>query len=262
MKQTLMPALFIGHGSPMNALETNSVTTSWQVLAQEMNKPRAIVVISAHWYISELAITSQTKNTTIHDFFGFPNELANYNYPSDGSPEIAKEIKILLHPEFKTRESQNEWGLDHGVWSILTHLYPQPHSIPILQLSIDKTKPATWHYQLGCQLRKLREQNILFVGSGNIVHNLSRLKWQQPNHGDEWAIEFDNKICNLALERNFNALINYESLGNLAKLSVPTPEHYLPLLYILGLIYPEDKLNVFNQIFQYGSLSMTSLRVG
>lgn len=256
--QTKMPSIFIGHGSPMNALEKNSITKSWQELGQQLPPAQAILVISAHWYISELAITAQAHNQTIHDFYGFPQELATYDYPSVGSPELAQQITEILGNQYQVKQVNNQWGLDHGAWSILTHIYPQP-TMPILQLSIDKTKNPQWHYELGIRLRKLREQGVLILASGNIVHNLGQLNWHAPNSGHPWAIEFDQQISNAIIERRFNDVINYVQFGSSARLSVPTPEHFLPLLYILGLADEEDNLQIFNQSYQYGGLSMTSL---
>lgn len=257
-KNQLMPALFIGHGSPMNALEDNNITKSWQQLGKSLEKPRAILFISAHWYTPMSAISAQNNNQTIHDFFGFPEQLVNYQYPSKGSIEIAKEIQQLLSKEITL--INDTWGLDHGVWSILIHMYPHPE-MPILQLSIDATKPALWHYELGKKLYKLRENGIMLIGSGNIVHNLGALSWHKPNYGNDWAVEFDIEITNNILSRNFDPIINYHSLTKSALLSVPTPEHFLPLLYILGSSNEYDKISVFNQEYQYGSLSMTSILI-
>ncbi len=256
--QNKMPSVFIGHGSPMNALEKNLITKSWQELGQQLSPAKAILVISAHWYISELAITTQVHNQTIHDFYGFPQELATYNYLSIGSPELAQQITEILGTQYQVKQVNNQWGLDHGAWSILTHMYPQA-TMPILQLSIDKTKSPQWHYELGVKLRKLREQGVLILASGNIVHNLGELNWHAPTNGYSWAIEFDQQIINTIIERRFDDVVNYLQFGGCARLSVPTPEHFLPLLYILGLADEEDKLRIFNQNYQYGGLSMTSL---
>lgn len=254
---TKMPAIFFGHGSPMNALENNTITQEWQKLGQTLPKPDAILAISAHWYIPMTAITAQNTNQTIHDFFGFPQELTNYDYCSQGSSEIAQCIADSL-AEYKIQITQDKWGLDHGVWSILTHMYPKPE-MPILQLSIDLTKPPQWHYELGQQLNKLRTQGIMIIGSGNIVHNLGMLSWHKPQYGADWTCEFDQLIVKNIQERNSDNLINYYNLSQYSTSSVPTPEHYLPLLYIVGASDSADKLTVFNQEYHYGSLSMTSI---
>lgn len=254
---TKMPAIFFGHGSPMNALENNTITQEWQKLGQTLPKPRAILAISAHWYIPMTAITAQNTNQTIHDFFGFPPELANYNYASHGSIEIAENIVNSL-AEYDIQITQDEWGLDHGVWSILTHMYPKPE-MPILQLSIDIIQPPEWHYRLGQQLAKLREQGIMIIGSGNIIHNLDMLSWHKPQYGTDWAHEFDNLIVDNIQKHNISNLINYDNLIPSSLPSVPNPDHYLPLLYVVGASDATDNLTIFNQEYHYGSLSMTSI---
>lgn len=258
MTMQTMPILFLGHGSPMNALENNPCTQVWQNLATTLPKARAILVISAHWYTnSPTAITAQAQNQTIHDFYGFPPQLANYDYPSLGSIEIAEEIANTLKPEAHIEVVKNKWGLDHGVWSILTHIYPHP-DMPILQLSIDARQNAEYHYNLGKQLAQLRQDSILIIASGNIVHNLGIMNWHKPNVGYDWAIEFDKKIIASIQNNDIAELTNYLALTPMAKSAVPTPDHYLPLLYIVGASDPQDKLTIFNQEYQYGSLSMTS----
>lgn len=254
----LMPALFVGHGSPMNALENNKFSQLWKTLGKEITKPRAILVISAHWYVTKTSITGNMQNKTIHDFYGFPHELATFEYLSIGSSELAKSIQEQLAPEVPAYIDY--WGLDHGAWSILTHMYPNPN-MPILQLSIDSSKPPEYHFFIGQKLRKLREDGILIIASGNIVHNLSVLSWQQKNYGYDWAIKFDEQVIKLINERKFDLLNNYISLSS-ALMAVPTPEHFLPLLYILGMINDTDEITIFNQDYQYGSLSMTSVKVG
>ncbi|MDD3265602.1 MAG: 4,5-DOPA dioxygenase extradiol [Burkholderiales bacterium] len=256
MNNLKMPALFIGHGSPMNAIENNEITREWQKLGELLPTPRAILVISAHWYITDTALTYQDNNQTIHDFYGFPEELATYSYPSISSKSIAAEIKDILGSGIDLLS--DKWGLDHGAWSVLTHIYSKP-TMPILQLSINIQKTPQWHFELGQKLAKLREQGIMLIASGNIVHNLSLLSWHKPNLGNDWAIEFDNKVIELIQARNFEPLINYQQLTASALMAVPTPEHYLPLLYILGASSISDKLTIFNQKYNYGSLSMTSI---
>lgn len=257
---TKTPAMFIGHGSPMNAIQDNKLTKSWQHLGKTLPKPRAILVISAHWYAPELAITSQKINPTIHDFYGFPEKLATYEYPSIGSPEIAQEICSLIGKEVMIAQTQHARGLDHGAWSILTHMYPKP-DIPILQLSIDSRQNNEWHYNLGQKLAILRQYGIMVISSGNIVHNLSLLSWDRPDYGADFALEFDVTVSALIRRREFTSLIKYHSVTQNALKAVPTPEHYLPLLYILGMADNDDKLTIFNQIYQYGSLSMTSILI-
>lgn len=253
-----MPSLFIGHGSPMNAIEENNITKSWNILGKTLPKPRAILVISAHWYIPKTQLTYQDINTTIHDFFGFPEALANYDYKSFSSKEIATSIKNSLSDSIDIELSENTWGLDHGAWSILTHIYPTP-DMPILQLSIDLTKPPIWHFELGQKLAPLRQQGIMIIGSGNIVHNLGVLSWHKPDSAYDWATEFDKLVINQINKREFEPLTNYLSLSPSAMMAVPTPEHYLPLLYILGTVQDNENIKIFNQIYQYGSLSMTSI---
>ncbi len=253
-----MPALFIGHGSPMNAIESNAITRSWQKLSTTLPKPRAILVISAHWYITDTRITSQDNNSTIHDFYGFPEELSAYQYKSFGSQNIAQEIAQLIDSNITPVTDQ--WGLDHGAWSMLTHIYPHAN-MPILQLSIDSRQTAKWHFEMGQKLAILREHGILVIASGNIVHNLAMIAWRKPNQGYDWAIQFDEHVINQINQRNYSSLIDYHNLSSFAIQAIPTPEHYLPLLYILGMISTEDDLQIFNQSYQYGSLSMTSLLV-
>lgn len=253
-----MPALFIGHGSPMNALEDNAITDSWKQLGKDLPQPRAILVISAHWYVPITAITSQDKNITIHDFYGFPQELATYDYESNGSKFIAEEIKSVLAADEEINLLENTWGLDHGAWSVLTHMYTKP-AMPILQLSINMTKPAEWHFEVGKKLAKLRKNGVMLLGSGNIVHNLGIMSWHKPDYGYDWAYEFDAKVIELIKSRNLEPLTNYLKLTSSALNAAPTPEHYLPLLYILGAMISDDEIIIFNQKYQYGSLSMTSV---
>lgn len=257
-----IPSFFLGHGSPMNAIENNLITTSWANLGMEIGKPQAILVISAHWYSEDLLLTAQQFNTTIHDFYGFPAQLMEYEYSSKGSKTLAHDIqKILTTNNIGVNLVNNVWGLDHGVWSILVHMLPNPQ-IPILQLSIPQNKPLQWYFDCGKALRLLREDNILIIGSGNIVHNLSKLDWYQRNSGYKWAIAFDQHISQLINDRNFEQILQYADLGDNAALAVPTLEHFLPLLYILGLAEDDDEIKLFNQSYEYGSLSMTSIRVG
>lgn len=252
-----MTTLFIGHGSPMNALEVNSITKNWQNLGKTLAKPRAILAISAHWYVPYLAISNNKINHTIHDFYGFPPQLTNFDYPSNGSPEFTAEI-IQALDDFTDGEiiRATDWGLDHGVWSILTHIYPNPE-VPIVQLSIDSTKPPYWHFQLAKKLSKLSQSGVLILCSGNIVHNLGLLNWKMPETGNEWAVKSDQQLIELITAREIDKLYDYNSLGCDVRLAIPTPEHFLPVLYALGA-GGDEHIEVFNQVYSYGSLSMTS----
>ncbi len=252
-----MTTLFIGHGSPMNALEINYITKSWQNLGKTLVKPRAILAISAHWYVPYLAVSNNKVNHTIHDFYGFPPQLANFDYPSNGSPEFTTEI-IQALDDFTVGEiiRATDCSLDHGVWSILTHIYPNPE-VPIVQLSINSTKPPLWHYQLAKKLHKLSQSGVLVLCSGNIVHNLSQLNWEMPETGNEWAVKSDQQLTELITAREIDKLCDYNSLGSDVRLAIPTPEHFLPILYALGAS-GDERIEVFNQVYSYGSLSMTS----
>lgn len=253
-----MTVLFIGHGSPMNALASNDITQSWQSLGKTIAKPRAILAISAHWYVPYLAVTSRKINATIHDFYGFPPQLANFDYPSHGSAELAEEVVQALAPSNEPVSLDAEWGLDHGVWSVLTHMYPKP-DMPIVQLSIDSTKPPRWHYHLAQQLQKLSQSGVLILCSGNIVHNLGKINSKLINTGAAWAIESDNTLVDLIVRRDIEQLCNYTKLSDNVQLAIPTPEHFLPVLYALGAsVADSDKIRIFNQVYASGSLSMTS----
>lgn len=252
-----MPVLFIGHGSPMIALENNTTTSKWQELGNRWSKPKAILVISAHWYAPYLAITNKDTNQTIHDFYGFPDELSNYDYPSSGSIQIASQISETLNQNGYMPQLTDQWGLDHGVWSILTHMYTKP-DMPILQLSIDSRRHPKWHFELGTILSKLREQGVMIICSGNIVHNLSKINMRMPKNAYPWAIAADELLTSLIKKREINQLCNYLTLGDEIHLAIPTPEHYLPVIYALGAGDENSEIQFFNQYLQYGSLSMTS----
>lgn len=251
-----MTILFIGHGSPMNALEENPITKSWQELGKTLPKPKAILAISAHWYVPYLAVSSREINDTIHDFYGFPPQLANFDYPSRGSIELANNIIETLDLADEQISSNSEWGIDHGVWSILTHMYPKLE-IPVIQLSIDSRKAPLWHYQLGQKLQKFAQGDILILCSGNIVHNLRLLDWHMANTGYDWAVESDKVLVDLITNGEIDKLCNYNILSENMKLAIPTLEHFLPILYALGA-YGTGKIEIFNQTYSYGSLSMTS----
>lgn len=256
-----MPVLFLGHGNPMNAIEENQFVTGFRNIAKTLPKPNAILCISAHWFTNGTKVTAMEFPPTIHDFGGFPPALFNVQYPAKGSPELAEETKNLLHPTFVALDEK--WGLDHGAWSVIKHLYPEAN-IPVIQLSIDYTKPAQFHYELAQKLQSLRHKGILIIGSGNIIHNLRLVDFTNINkvdYGFDWAIEAHQTINNYLLDRNYKPLINYETQSKAFQLAIPTPEHYLPLIYSLGLQDKTDNLTLFNDNLLAGSLSMTSVKI-
>lgn len=256
-----MPLLFIGHGNPINAIEENQFVTGFRDVAKTLPKPNAILCISAHWFTNGTKVTAMEMPRTIHDFSGFPKELYEVQYPAKGSPALAKETKQLLSPTLV--ELDENWGLDHGTWSVVKHLYPKA-DVPVIQLSIDYTKPASYHYKLAKQLNSLREKGILIIGSGNMIHNLGMVDFQnfnKDNYGFDWAIEARETINSLLLDGNYQPLIGYEKLGKAIQLAVPTPDHYLPLIYTLGLQQKGESLSLFNDKLYAGSLSMTSLKI-
>ena len=256
-----MPLLFIGHGNPINAIEENQFVTGFRDVAKTLPKPNAILCISAHWFTNGTKVTAMEMPRTIHGFSGFPKELYEVQYPAKGSPALAKETKQLLSPTLV--ELDENWGLDHGTWSVVKHLYPKA-DVPVIQLSIDYTKPASYHYKLAKQLNSLREKGILIIGSGNMIHNLGMVDFQnfnKDNYGFDWAIEARETINSLLLDGNYQPLIGYEKLGKAIQLAVPTPDHYLPLIYTLGLQQKGESLSLFNDKLYAGSLSMTSLKI-
>lgn len=257
-----MPVLFIGHGSPMNAIEDNDFVRNFRKVATEMPVPQAILCISAHWYTAGTFVTSTQKPKTIHDFGGFPPELFAVQYPAPGSLELAKETQALLSSDAHVELSE-AWGLDHGAWSVLVHLYPNAN-IPVVQLSIDYTQPPAFHATLGAQLRALREKGVLILGSGNIVHNLRKVAFHrfEVGFGYDWALEAQEVLNQKIMSRDINALANYMQLGTAAQLAIPSPDHFLPLLYILGLMDKKDSLELFNDEVLAGSLTMTSVKIG
>ncbi|MEN0058068.1 MAG: 4,5-DOPA dioxygenase extradiol [Bdellovibrio sp.] len=255
-----MPVLFIGHGSPMNALEDNAIVQRWEALGREIGKPQAILCISAHWLSAGTWVTAMEQPRTIHDFYGFPQALFNVQYPAPGNPQLAEELRALTqHP--KIQADTHAWGLDHGTWSVLSKMYPQA-DVPVIQLSIDMSEPASFHYELGKSLRALREKGVLIIGSGNIVHNLRRIDWSQPQKGFDWAVEFDEWIKARLQERDFKSVIEDYGKTMAGRLSVPTPDHYLPLMYILGATDESDALRFEVEGCDMGSLSMRSLSFG
>lgn len=258
-----MPALFIGHGSPMNAIENNVFTQNMQAIAKLLPKPQAILSISAHWQAKGSWLTAMQQPRTIHDFYGFPPSLYNMQYPAIGHPTLASDIATLLTQQhINNHLDKTEWGLDHGTWSVLVHLYPKA-DIPVVQLSLDYFKTPQAHYDLGKLLAPLRQKGVLILGSGNIVHNL---RLMNPHHGiiygHDWALEADQKITTLVHKHHHSALIDYNKLGAAVQTAIPTPEHYLPLLYVLAQQQPTDHLHIFNNQATLGSVTMTSVVVG
>ncbi len=254
-----MPAVFIGHGSPMNALEHNRYTDSWQAFAETVPRPRAILAISAHWFINATAVTAMAAPKTIHDFFGFPEELFAFRYPAAGHPELAAEIIELVKPTWVGKDLDS-WGLDHGTWSVLAHMFPHA-DVPVLQLSIDASKPLEYHVALGAQLADLRRRGILVVASGNVVHNLGILDWEEPEAAYDWARGFNETAIGLMTEcpGRIADLQRHDHYH----LAVPTPDHFLPLLYLAGLADAAGQgTDVLVDGYAMGSLSMTSFALG
>nr|ELR5132435.1 4,5-DOPA dioxygenase extradiol [Providencia rettgeri] len=259
--QTKLPAIFIGHGSPMNAIEDNPYTQKWEHLGKTLPRPTAILVISAHWYTRGTAITSMLKPKTIHDFGGFPEELYQVEYPAPGSPELAQQVADLLSPEPVYLDTQ-EWGLDHGTWEILVRMYPKA-DIPVVQLSIDVTKPMAWHHELGRKLSVLREHGVLIMGSGNIVHNLRAMNWQNAQAEPyPWAISFEQFVYDNLQSRELPHPLTNGLEREDGNLSNPSPEHYLPILPILGTWDGKEKISIPIEGIVSGSLSMMSIQIG
>lgn len=256
----LMPAIFFGHGNPMNALMQNAYTEGWATIGRGIPRPKAILVISAHWYLPATMVTISRQPSTIHDFGGFPDELYQFHYPAPGSLALALRVQALLEPTPVSLDEQ--WGLDHGTWSVLCHVFPDA-DIPVVQLSIDETQTAQFHYDLGKRLRPLREEGVLIMGSGNIVHNLHTYAWGKHDVAPfEWAARFEQQARELLLNEDANPLIHYEKLGTNAMLSIPTPEHYLPLLYVLGARLPQETVSFPVTGVEGGSVSMLTVQFG
>ena len=257
-----MPVLFIGHGSPMNAIEDNEFSRRWKQMGKDIPLPKAVVVISAHWLTKGTMVTAMPNPKTIHDFGGFPQALFDVQYPAPGDPELAGEIqKLITNPAV---ELDYDWGLDHGTWSVVKHMYPDA-DIPVLQLSIDYYKPAVYHYELAKQLLALRKKGVLIFGSGNMVHNLRMVAWDklnEPEYGFDWALEMNDIFKNKISNGFHKELIQYEKLNKAATLAIPSPDHYYPLLYILALQTNNDKVEFFNDKAVGGSLTMTSVKIG
>ena len=255
-----MPAIFFGHGNPMNALQKNRWTEAWGRLGREIPRPRAILCVSAHWYLPATMVTANEKPRTIHDFGGFPRELYKVEYPAPGDPVLAERVAEVLAP-LEVIADEN-WGFDHGTWSVLCHVYPDA-DIPVVQLSIDETRPAPFHYGLGRHLSVLRDEGVLLIGSGNLVHNLHTFAWGgRPVEPFEWATRFEISAREWIAAGNDRPLIDYETLGRDAMLSAPTPDHYLPLLYILGSRRPDDVVAFPTDGVDGGSVSMLSVMLG
>ncbi len=258
----LMPVLFMGHGSPMNGIEDTAFSRRWARMATEIPIPKAVLVISAHWFTSGTRITAMDFPKTIHDFGGFPEELFAVQYPAPGNPALAKETAQLIKSANVVLD--HDWGLDHGAWTVIRHMYPDAH-IPVLQLSIDYTKGPQYHYDLAKELYALRKKGILIMGSGNMVHNLRMVAWDKLNETEyayDWATHINDRFKSLIVEGDHKSLINYTRLGKEALLAIPTPEHYLPLMYTLGVKGEKEAVSFFNDKAVGGSLTMTSVRIG
>ncbi len=258
----LMPVLFIGHGSPMNGIEDNEFSNRWKAMAKEIPTPKAVLVVSAHWFTKGTSITAMDFPKTIHDFGGFPDALFQVQYPAPGNAALAKETASMIQTTHV--ELDHDWGLDHGTWTVIRHMYPEAN-IPVLQLSIDYTKDPSFHYALAKELYHLRKKGVLIIGSGNMVHNLRMVAWDKlegPAYGYDWALQMNQTFKDLILNKEHELLIHYNRLGKEAMLAIPTPEHYLPLLYTLGLQSKDDTVTFFNDKPVGGSLTMTSVKIG
>ena len=258
-----MPVLFLGHGSPMNAIEENDFVAGFRKVGREVPRPSAVLCISAHWETRGTFVTAMEQPRTIHDFGGFPQALFDVQYPAPGSPELAREAQALVK-KTQVELDDRHWGLDHGAWSVIKHLYPDA-DVPVIQMSLDQTKPAQYHYELARELAALREKGVLIVGSGNMVHNLRRVAWDRLNDVDfgfDWAIEASAKMKSHILAGDHQPLIQFRAQGKAFDLAIPTPEHYLPLLYVLALQDKGEEAALFNDRAVAGALTMTSVRVG
>lgn len=255
-----MPAIFFGHGSPMNAVQSNQWTKAWATIGNTIPKPKSIVCVSAHWYLSATLVGGQEQPRTIHDFGGFPRELYEIKYPARGDPELANRVRDLLAPI--SVELDTRWGLDHGTWSVLCHVFPKA-DVPVIQLSIDDTQPAGFHYAIAKRLSSLRDEGVLIMGSGNLVHNLHAYAWgRQQVEPLDWAVRFEERARELLLAGAHDPLIAYETLGRDATLSIPTPDHYLPLLYVIAQMREGDPISFPVAGFDGGSVSMLSVQIG
>lgn len=257
-----MPVLFVGHGSPMNAIEENEFVDGWRKVGQTLPHPKAILCVSAHWQTRGTQVTAMPKPKTIHDFGGFPNELYAVEYPAPGSPELAEETKRMVT---KTSVGLDEkWGLDHGAWSVIRRMYPDA-DVPVIEMSLDYYQAPQYHFELAKELSALRNKGVLIIGSGNMVHNLRLVAWDkisEPDYGYDWAVEANEKFKSLIETGDFKSLINYANLGRDVQLAIPTPDHFLPLLYSLALKEKDEKIAFFNDKPVMGSLTMTSVKIG
>jgi 4,5-DOPA dioxygenase extradiol len=259
-REQLMPALFVGHGSPMNGIQDNEYSRGWAEMVKGIDLPSAVLVVSAHWLTRGTLVTAMDFPKTIHDFGGFPDELFQVQYPAPGSPELANEIKneiqsIEVHLD-------HEWGLDHGAWTVVRHMFPEAN-IPVIQLSIDYFKPAEYHYKLAQELMQLRQKGVMIIGSGNMIHNLRILDWHNIDQpvGYDWANELNQTFIDIIEKKEHSKLFHIENLGEAGKLAIPTPDHYYPLMYALGLQNPKDEVEIFNNHVVGGSISMTSFKL-
>lgn len=253
-----MPAIFFGHGNPMNAITENPYARKWNAIGRGMPRPKAVLAISAHWYVEYTGVTASENPRTIHDFGGFPRELFEVRYPAPGDPALARRVRDLLEPATPVA-LDDSWGFDHGTWSVLAHVFPEA-DVPVVQLSIDETKPPQFHYDLAKRLAPLREEGVLVIGSGNIVHNLHAYAWgRHPAGAFDWAARFDARVRELVLAGDDMPLVEYEALGRDALLSAPTPDHYLPLVYVLGVRRPDDTVTFPVEGIDGGSISMLSI---
>jgi 4,5-DOPA dioxygenase extradiol len=254
-----MPVIFFGHGNPMNALARNRYSEAWRRLGLALPRPQAILCISAHWYIDHTKVTAMAAPLTLHDFGGFPQELHNVQYPAAGDPQLAARVRQLLSP--LDVQADVDWGLDHGAWSVLVHAFPEA-DVPVIQLSIDRSQPAAFHYELGKRLAPLRREGVLIIGSGNVVHNLRAIKWQDEAAPYEWAGRFNESVRQHLLRREHAPLIAYEQLGEDARLSIPTPEHYLPLLYTAALCEDDEPVSFAVDGIDLASIGMLTVVFG
>ena len=259
-KTETMPVLFLGHGSPMNAIEENEFVAGFRQAGREIQRPRAILCVSAHWETRGTYVTAMQSPRTIHDFGGFPQALFDVQYPAPGSPELANQTRQQISST--DVGLSHDWGLDHGAWSVIKHMYPNA-DIPVVQLSIDYTKPPKYHYELAKELQALRQNGVLIIGSGNMVHNLRMVDWKRLNErfAFDWATEASEKMKSYIQDGNHQALINFSKQGKAFEMAVPTPEHYLPLLYVLGLKKDKEDVTLFNDLPVAGSLTMTSVKI-
>lgn len=262
VREKLQPVFFIGHGSPMNGIEQNVFSQKWQQIGKTIDLPCAVLVVSAHWLTKGTHVTAMSEPKTIHDFGGFPDELFQVQYPAPGSPFLAEETARMVTSTNVGLD--HDWGLDHGTWTVVRHMFPEAN-VPVLQLSIDYYKPAEYHYKLAKEIYDLRKRGVLVIGSGNMIHNLRMLDWKrlnEPGFGYDWVKSLNETFRKKILSKDHKALINYESLGEAAKLAIPTPDHYFPMIYALALMSDKDDIEIFNDEYVGGSLTMTSFRLG